>query len=127
MQDNAATAQLKEAEGAARMPMLPEQEDWIAARIPEIRERPVRQQDRFVLPEMTDTQHARQLLQETVRTDRSDRQPVRYPVRRQDRRAVCARIVRHVPQRILLQDVRQLLQGSSLRRTSQMTTSIMIS
>ena len=111
--------------------MLPEQEDWIAARIPEIRERPVRQQDRFVLPEMTDTQHARQhvrqLLQETVRTDRSDRQPVRYPVRRQDRRAVCARIVRHVPQRILLQDVRQLLQGSSLRRTSQMTTSIMIS
>ena len=56
MQENAATAQLREAEGGAMMPMLPEQEDWIAARIPEIRERPVRQQDRFVLPEMTDTE-----------------------------------------------------------------------
>ena len=110
MQENAATDRLREAEEGAMMPMLPEQEDWIAVRIPEIRE-----------------QRVRRLLQEMVRTDRSDRQPVRYPARQQDRRAVCVRTVRLVPQRILLQDAPQLPQGSSLRRTSRMMTSIMIS
>ena len=131
MQETAATARLREAEEDAMMPMLPEQEDWIAVRIPEIRERPVRQPARFVPPAMTDTRHGlqrvRRLLQEMARTDRSDRQPVRYPARQQDRRAVCVRIVRLVPQRILLQDAPQLPQGSSLRRTSRMMTSIMIS